>query len=96
MEYSCQIFHLNNFFLIKNFDLLQRKALKIALGYRSSTPNKIVTIESGIPTMILRMVKLTRDYYIRNLGIMTSPVTSVKELKELIEKMLKKPKNTEY
>lgn len=89
-EYSAQILDCINSSLLEKLDKIQRKALRIALGYRDSTPNKILIAESGVPNLKVRFLNLTRKYYIKNYSIMSSPVIkSIKDLDSSIKKKYK-------
>ncbi|XP_058790871.1 uncharacterized protein LOC131664020 [Phymastichus coffea] len=63
----------NSFF--EKINVLQRRALRFALGLRNTTPNRIVYAESQIYPLQLRQEKLAYNYIIRSFSTTNHPAT---------------------
>ena len=65
---------------------IQFKALRLAMGYRTSTPTNVILAESGQPPLSLRFRYLGRNYVTRVLSDSTHRVTSaLQEILDFIE-----------
>ena len=67
-------------------DRIQFKALRLAMGYRTSTPTNVILAESGQPPLSLRFRYLGRNYVTRVLSDSTHRVTpALQEILDFIE-----------
>ncbi|EFN64451.1 hypothetical protein EAG_11587, partial [Camponotus floridanus] len=73
IEYGCQFLPVYHSSKINKLEKIQRKAIKICLGLRSSTPSNVVLAESGIPPLKLRCNLLSERYILRSLASTNNP-----------------------
>jgi len=81
IEYGCHIFKFNlNKTIFTKLERLQYRAIRIALGYRISTPINVMLFESREIPLKIRFVFLMRKYIIKSLARKFNPVIESLEL----------------
>ncbi|XP_018309354.1 RNA-directed DNA polymerase from mobile element jockey-like [Mycetomoellerius zeteki] len=69
IEYGAQIFVMNNNkSLLLQLERLQHKALRIALGYRQSTPINVILFEAREPPLRLRFAHMSKRYTLKSIN----------------------------
>ncbi|KYQ60027.1 hypothetical protein ALC60_00939 [Trachymyrmex zeteki] len=83
IEYGAQIFVLNNKkSLLLQLERIQYKALRIALGYKQSTPINVILFEAREPPLRLRFTHMSERYTLKSINRRGSAVArSLRSLK---------------
>lgn len=81
LEYDCFVFAGVCDSLLSKLERIQLQAIRLALGYRNSTPSNIMLAEAHESTLQIRFSMLTRRYLLRVLSQNRHPV--IRKLKYL-------------
>lgn len=84
IEYGCFFLHNLPKSLAIRLDRIQFKALRLAMGYRNSTPTNVILAESKSPPLPLRSTYLANNYIIRALTRVDHPL--IRLLDEMIDR----------
>ncbi|XP_058796888.1 uncharacterized protein LOC131667474 [Phymastichus coffea] len=68
MEYGSFIYFPKRIELAEKLELIQRNAIRAALGYRNSTPNNVIIAESKLPLMIKRIEFLCKCFLVKSIS----------------------------
>ncbi|XP_071642940.1 uncharacterized protein [Temnothorax longispinosus] len=93
IDYGCQLLQLSgNLTIFEKLQRIQYKAIRIAFGYRQSTPINVLLDEAKEPPLQFRLKYLTSKLVLKNIAQEFSPVTN--SLDELIS-ITRSPNNCE-
>lgn len=88
-EYASLIFALNDNRSLIKLQRVQNQALRLACGYRNSTPINVMHAETKVPLLIQRFEYLAAKYFLKIISIQDHPV--VNELLELHDRVINTP-----
>ena len=84
LEYNLHLTNSQNYKLKEKLQLIQNQSIRMALGYRRSTPIRVIHAESKVPSIFLKIKQLADNFILKSLTLKKSTlIDSLNALEQL-------------